>query len=497
MSGRFLSWLLRWSGRLVDAVSASPADSDPIQNKYQRQVRHSADHLADTVAKGHATRSVPVPAAGMPAISDRTGGGDIPAVHHRGHPTRDIEAIIGIDFGTSSTKIVVRLPYEAGEPAFAVPAIESVVAEGHPDLWMSHLWLSDGAIFHLTAVAGARLLGGIKVGLMDGDQSFDAKLGRSSAVPSESLSVFPSDAATAFLALHICEAKRWFKDRQPRIVASGNIVWSYNFGFPAASLDNQSLRTVYVRCVAAAVDLSSVETMSLNVVREARCSLGNDSTLLLEGRRAALFPEIAAAVAGFAHSQRRDDGLYAMIDVGATTLDCCTFNLVATAQGALKCPIFEADVSRYGVEPWQDCANDTVRREVFSAELNRRPRSVIWVTRRCRYFASPRWDTALPLFLLGGGAASDVHRSMTESLNNWIRNNFKNGKGGVRILELPPPENLEYSCSPEKIPRLAVAVGLSLPADMIPTVMLPHEIDDAPAPIQRQNGDLYVDKSMV
>ena len=86
---------------------------------------------------------------------------------------------------------------------------------------------------------------------------------------------------------------------------------------------------------------------------------------------------------------------------------------------------------------------------------------------------------------------------MAESLHDWIRKNFRNGRGGVRLLELPLPENLAYQCTPDKVPRLAVAVGLSLPAELIPQVMLPHEIDDAPPTKRSSDSDRYIDKSMV
>ncbi len=40
----------------------------------------------------------------------------------------ELFVILGLDFGTSSTKAIVRLPYEAGEPTIAIPAPSPVVA---------------------------------------------------------------------------------------------------------------------------------------------------------------------------------------------------------------------------------------------------------------------------------------------------------------------------------------------------------------------------------
>jgi hypothetical protein len=86
---------------------------------------------------------------------------------------------------------------------------------------------------------------------------------------------------------------------------------------------------------------------------------------------------------------------------------------------------------------------------------------------------------------------------MAERLNGWIRSHLKTGDGGVRLLELPLPENFSHRCRPDQVHRLAVAIGLSLPDGLIPQVELPHVIDDVPRPPRRSFDNLYVDKSMV
>ncbi len=53
-------------------------------------------------------------------IKDRSAAGSIDA-----YPgNEDTEVILGIDFGTTSTKIVAGFPYRAGEPTYALPAPE-------------------------------------------------------------------------------------------------------------------------------------------------------------------------------------------------------------------------------------------------------------------------------------------------------------------------------------------------------------------------------------
>ncbi|HJZ29651.1 MAG TPA: hypothetical protein VKF35_01030, partial [Hyphomicrobiaceae bacterium] len=54
---------------------------------------------------------------------------------------------IGLDFGTSATKVIVRFPYEAGTPTIAIPAPVHYQSMGHPYLWQTVLWLSGSGEF--------------------------------------------------------------------------------------------------------------------------------------------------------------------------------------------------------------------------------------------------------------------------------------------------------------------------------------------------------------
>lgn len=487
MSRRLRSWLQAWLSRQSARLGASHRAPNPARSRGTSIGTNEAGQLDATAVPVASIRSGDPRHSLVPASHEHNGEDHGSMGVGREADAHEIEAIVGIDFGTSSTKIVIRLPYEQGEPAFAVPAIEAGRAEGDPDLWVSRVWLDRDAGFRLDASEGAETLDGLKAAVM---RDADVAVTRSR-------DVLAKEAVCALLALLINEARRWFLGHHQDVLAGGQVHWSYHFGFPAASLDTAPLREHYQQCAAAALLLAQGGSISLTGVREALDGVAGDSECELRAREGALFPEVAAAVAGFAHTQRREDGLYALIDVGAGTLDCCTFNLSKTADGVMRCPIFAADVAMLGVEPWQACRNMPARRENFRKELDRRPRTVIWRTRQRRYPDSPRWTTALPLFLIGGGAASEVHRSMAEGLNGWIRNHLKTGSGGVRLLELPLPENFLHRCGPERVQRLAVAVGLSLPNDMIPQVELPHVIDDVAPPPKKPIDELYIDKSMV
>jgi hypothetical protein len=300
-------------------------------------------------------------------------------------------------------------------------------------------------------------------------------MGLTNPPKSRSIIVEPSEAACAFLTLLVRYTRDWLL--QHHKPATGQAHFTYHFGFPAASLNEDGLRNQYDCCTAAAISLQSVSgTVSIDIVRAALAEHGRSDSLEQKGR---LFPEIAAAVAGFAHSQRREDGLYALIDVGAGTYDCCTFNLFKNRDHLLRCPIFSADVSALGVEQWRACAIDVVTAADFKEQLNLRARGVIWHTKRCRYPDSPRWCEKLPVFLIGGGAPSEPHANCAKSLDAWLQKHLKRDTAGARLMELPRPKNLEASCD-RQLHRLAVAVGLSLVEEDIPVVDLPALIPDDP-----------------
>jgi hypothetical protein len=402
---------------------------------------------------------------------------------------RALEVVLGVDFGTTSTKIVARLPYEAGSPSFAIPALRFARAEGHAYLWASRLWLTQDGIFSLQPLPHAAIVCAIKANLIS--------IGNSSRVvldAGDGAKATSEEAAAAFLALQIRHAKGWLVTEKAVLVRRRRLRWTYNFGFPAASLNDADLRARYERCVAAAITLGSVPSeITLPLVRSELAAAALDGPRRLERQLAALHPEIAAAVAGFANSTRREDGLYALVDVGGGTVDCCTFNLFTAEHGAARCPIFSARVELLGVEPWQLCEGDA--EADFRYLLDTLQTIVIWETKLRHNPRSDRWRTGLPIFFVGGGISSKAHRASTLKLDSWLR---RHAGAPVRIETLPAPENLEHGeCLARQVHRLGVAIGLSMPATDIPEVFRPECSEDAPLAHRVPVEDRYVGKDQV
>jgi hypothetical protein len=411
-------------------------------------------------------------ATGMPAVSDAVA----------------LDVVLGIDFGTSSTKIVARLPYQAGSPAFAVPVILPAQAEHHVHMWESRLWMMPDGAFSLLEEPDGVALTAIKASLMA--QECERRM----VLHVGAISATALECAIAFLALQIRQARGWLYGNHEKSLTRGPLRWHYNVGLPAAKLDAYRGKPHYQTCLAAAIEVAGTAgAISLDLVRKTLSRISRPEVLLRE-QNATLQPEIAAAVAGFAHSRKREDGLYAMIDIGAGTMDSCTFSLRATGDGEDLCPIFAADVSMLGIQRLDTCGNDTAALSAFGSEVNERICGVLRPTRSQKFPSSPRWKNGLPVFLAGGGRPSQLHRAELGKIHDNMRHA---GLGGLRIQELPPPEDLEHLGPVGDLHRLAVAVGLSLPAVDIPLVELPSNIGDIPPMSRRDYESGFIEKDMV
>jgi hypothetical protein len=405
---------------------------------------------------------------------------------------RPVQLVVGVDFGTTCTKIVARLPYEPGEPAFAVPAPRAIRAEDHPYLARSAVWLGADGVFGLIERAGADPFTGFKASLLG---AFPAFGGVERPGPSA------EELTTAYLTLQLRSAVGWLLlAHGDGALGKGELSWSWNFGFPAASLDDEALASRYRRCAAAALDLvRRGEPVTLELIRQTLASFsGEQAGLFLERQNAHLVPEVAAAVVGFAHSAEREDELFALVDVGGLTVDACTFNLVDRKSHGLRCGIFEARVEQLGVEAWKTCQREPNGPIQFEKKFDEMVRAVIWDTRVKRNPRSRRWRDGLPLFETGGGIASTMHRERIRALDQWLRDNSAQG-GGVYVRSLPPAKSLVADlCRPDTLHRLAVAVGLSLPNVWVPEVWLPRHISDHQAsPATPSCEDRYISKDHV
>lgn len=250
---------------------------------------------------------------------------------------------VGIDFGTSSTKIVLQdLQLKQ---KWAVPFAKGSTGSTKY-LFPSSVILGDDGVFSLGGEG--RLIQNIKLALLG--------MGKLSYSPD---TMNPKIVVTGYLALLIRHSLSWFEENQRKYIRAEKILYFLNIGLPAKNCDDIEMMELF-RQVALAAWFAAVEggdlteeTLQQTLLRAARdldnpSTMADGSKLNFDGNRIAIVPEIIAGIFGYANSPARRDGMYLLVDVGAATLDGAVFNLFKS-DGMDRYSIFEADVQQYGV----------------------------------------------------------------------------------------------------------------------------------------------------
>lgn len=424
---------------------------------------------------------------------------------------RVTDAIIGFDFGTATTKAVVRLPYLPGKPAFTV-SFASLAEPGFPHLLPGRLCELKDHSFSLTPSPGGSVFSGLKLALMN-DGSHD-------------------DLARAAIFVGLATRHvRDFANQLTKKVGNYDFRWSMNLGIPSAGYGGRREHALFQQAATAGWRLSAVD----DPITMERAWEAIETGPPAEDVQ--IVPEVAAEVVGYARSDRRQPGLHLMMDVGASTLDLSAF-VLDEREGDDNYHILTALVERFGVhelhrrrlqvarggsshgakireavleeEPlgalperaaaYVEEASDELLRDLddvdewFRKESTRALSRVV-LTARKRDPRSRNWQPGLPLFLCGGGGQMSLFQEAIELSSDRIVGNLHQC-GRLRTIPLESPSDLDAGdVSPEMFARLAVAYGLSYSADDIGQITPPDAIPDLPAPPRKPWEERFVDQS--
>ena len=413
------------------------------------------------------------------------------------------DVMIGLDFGTSCTKVVLRTPYLYNNRALAVPFTDLSPSK-NPYLLPSKLWLKPDGEFLLREETECQCFSRIKLNLIEKCQEW---LNNNQVDSHEDLS--PPKLAVAYLALVLRFAREWFLSTQKDIYGKFKLRWHANLGLPSIEYDTSPLFHLYRQIFDSAWMLS----LQSEGLRNTDPSNAFDSLTETRSHKHALAdvelritPEVAAAVSGYARSRLRDPGmpsLHLLMDIGAGTLDVCGFVLHQN-EGEDCYSLLKADVQSLGViklhenrlsvlnggmgetqalynpdfsipsdlrdylhpnSTPEDLKNLHNADTNFSDRCQKSIKKTVYDLRMRRDPKSPCWENSLPVFICGGGLnvpfyQETVLREISTWLKNWLHNE------GLRTHTLPKPENFKLEFSDE-YHRLAVAQGLSIPADDI------------------------------
>jgi len=396
---------------------------------------------------------------------------------------------VGIDFGTSSTKIVLQdLQLKQ---KWAVPYDNS--SNGSTKfLFPSSVTLADDGVFSLAGQG--RIIQNIKLALL-GMEKLTYSPDRMN----------PKIVVTGYLALLIRHALSWFEENQRKYIRAENILYFLNIGLPAKNCDDDEMVHLFKQVTlaawfAAVGDLDLNEDNLNKALQKASVDLSNPNTtsdgskLNFAGDRITVVPEIIAGIFGYANSPARRDGMYLLVDVGAATLDGAVFNLFKN-EGMDRYSIFEADVQQYGVLGYVKSVKERIQQlpaadqEKCSKYLSINPLSepipelldkgdkVIDPTpsffKTCeqmivkmiysiivhRVPKAEELETVFPVFVTGGGRHIPFYPRLVPAVGDRLANMHFNR---FEIRDLPIPDDLE---APDLMisdyHRMQIAYGLS------------------------------------
>jgi len=240
------------------------------------------------------------------------------------------QIIIGLDFGTAFTKVViseVRISH-------AVPFMSDKY--GNPYLLLSALKVNSNGecSFGHDARSSGQLVTNLKMKLLQGCASKDDLVN-----------------IIAFLALVLRHCRLWLMENHRLTYEGKYLDWYVNVGLPTDSYHDEALTATYHKVVTAAWALSIIpDAVTIHCAHKILSCIERGERLLDEdcvnlqdrlifAETIGLFPEFVAQVTGYVRSPLRKQDLHLMIDVGAGTIDISVFN-VFESEGEHRFPIF-------------------------------------------------------------------------------------------------------------------------------------------------------------
>lgn len=424
----------------------------------------------------------------------------------------EIHINLGIDFGTSFTKVCYR----------DLDAEESIVANiGKDSSVLSSVIAvdSDGRLHMDDDLDGAEHVCRVEYLKMRlADVSFDSRpplidgFDLGSQLGLRALSAW-------FLASVVRKSQTWIRNNDVERLRNRVPVWSANIGIPVEQIDSE-LRPIFSEVIRVAwlwTNSDSHPPAKVTRLRDAYCETcdgfneGGDTNPDTIDCHAV--PEIKAAIYPFAMSRDAAPGVYAHFDVGGGSLDGVSFKFQGSAK---KIICFAGKVGKLGIavaserlglasdafenplsfDDRIEClAHDDLKEaEKLKREINKLVGPVVADARKKtrevfnQQASDPRPsvqkhlihpDDKLRMFLGGGGSLSKWYRRSIEATHE--RNKQQNaGIPPYDLQLLTPPADLRGVPHGEEPFRHAISYGLSIPEGEGPGIVFPSEVGEPP-----------------
>lgn len=246
--------------------------------------------------------------------------------------------VIGFDFGSSCSKVVIGDHILARH--YLVPAVRPATSDT--------TYLQAGVIyedrcgnFSLLESSQASAHRNIKL-------KFLASLGETRLdVPDSSLDA--ELIAVLFLARMFAHTRQWFEQTHGSQYGNCELQWSVNVGLPSRDACDRNLRPAYEKAVGVAWAVSLKGNFTLGLARGLR-----DGTAQPAGNRIRAYPEVAAELETFRRSEFGEYGRFLLVDVGAGTLDVSTFAINEGGEDNDRIYFYSTEVAHLGAFRWHE-----------------------------------------------------------------------------------------------------------------------------------------------
>lgn len=385
---------------------------------------------------------------------------------------RDVRVIIGLDFGTAFTKVVI----EVGKDKYSVPL------NGNKQGTEKYLFptrVYQDASGNLTVTESKNIVSphtDLKMKILDGPMDKHT----------EKLIV-------TYIAWVLRKSRHWLMTEKQSVLGIAPLKWAVNIGLPTANYKDKNLKNTYRALVGKAWSMST----NPHLVNKGD-EKPNDTDSELDPDFIGAFPEFVAQVQYYLSSPRRKQGTHTLIDVGAGTTDTTVFIVLEKCQED-NLTILTASVERLGTtylaehrcrklgqsSDWRPNPQDPIpSRKKFARKLSVKREKIVdvdgefkervikQVNSQLNYAKKdmapkqPEWKTGVPLMLCGGGARVKIYKEVVNTL-------VQPGHGyPLQKSRLPAPDNLDaLDISDKDRDRLSVAYGLSYDAFNLETII--------------------------
>jgi len=455
---------------------------------------------------------------------------------HGGKPDKESDVVIGFDFGTSSSKIVIR---DSGlQTAHAIP-FGFLACSANEYLIPTRIFISENGVLSLSR--GDHSYSNLKIHLMDRPQQIIY------AAENSEKTITASELAAAYMALVLIFARAWFLKKTASIYKNTHIYWNINLGIPSRNYDDKEMKKTFQTIAMAAGRISRLDSEITiaevkKYLKEAERHMATNGEDIDSEDNEALWlhpdlvnthPEVIMEIVGYARSPLRTNGLHLIVDVGATTLDAATF-IIHENEGEDVFPILDTAVEKLGTIMLHNERVDMLKNhlerslgevkninptnplpehsyygvklceeEIFKCDVrffNESTKVVGRAVQKTRDHRDPNssvWKTELHVFVCGGGGRHILYKTAIEELGQRLSKAWKDFRG-FAIRDIPKPDKLEASdLSHEEYDRLAVAYGLSFTSDEIGEVIPESKVSNITTQSPVLNvEDRYVSKDM-